>query len=639
MSQSHNPTDSQVLLQSMLQRLKLQSEREGQSFLHTPVPTTAASTLKEGGGTGASNLQRVNNNPANGFEFGTNGIRSRQFGISGANSNFGLRGGNVQQPGHDRGLVSFPSQKDNTHSNTGENRVWVQATSPGITSTGTGQLFPAKSLKNADTTSFERTDRESVSFVSSPQTRHIPDNKDAVTRLGQNQVQDQSFKPKVYVWSPTPTDANPGTESQENKVLLMGNGQSLEQSKDIQFAANSQSTTRSSLRRNQRSSEKKTRRWTQKLKERWLDRKKREEGEQTRGMSKELSLFILQTSPQNQLHTAENLINTSNKEQDSKASMEDSTPDGHVRSSSDFEFGLGSFSLLEEIITGQEWATFLNLKHPVTSANQRPSEEPLRNSLWSFRGTEPSNVSGFSMAQISPAASLPVSMGKSEGKQQHHVHTTADLSVPMEDLQSGERAQKHHQTSPSFVVSAGNQDAALKKVSLNRKRQHQSATRVQTEKISDVKGAGRGTSMNMSSSRAMDESQHDNFMTDSPAAPLSPSSFNPFAPAPRGVLKHSLSLNSGSSTETVTKRMRVEENRRVHFSEMVVSIAAPELDMDATDSEEDPGAEEDSLTGQDFEVEQAGAAAAMEEVAPARRPVLPTWIQALKKRNMGRKHR
>lgn len=81
----------------------------------------------------------------------------------------------------------------------------------------------------------------------------------------------------------------------------------------------------------------------------------------------------------------------------------------------------------------------------------------------------------------------------------------------------------------------------------------------------------------------------------------------------------------------------------MHFSEMVVTIAAPELDMAATDSEEDSGAEEDSLTEQDVEVEQAAAAAAaaavMEEVAPARRPVLPTWIQALKKRNMGRKHR
>lgn len=78
----------------------------------------------------------------------------------------------------------------------------------------------------------------------------------------------------------------------------------------------------------------------------------------------------------------------------------------------------------------------------------------------------------------------------------------------------------------------------------------------------------------------------------------------------------------------------------MHFSEMVVTIAAPELDVDTIDSEEDSETEEDSVTEQDYEVEQAaGAAAVMEEVAPARRPALPTWIKALKRRNMGRKHR
>lgn len=335
------------MLQSMLQRLKLQSERDAQSFLHTPVPTTAASTQKGDGGTGASTLQKVNNNPVNGFDFGTNGVQSRQFGIS----------GNIQRPGHDRGLVSFPSQKDNTHSKSGENTVWVQATSPGFTSTGTGQLFPTKSLKDADTASFERTDGESVSFSTSPLTRHIPDNKDAVTRLGQNQVQDQGFKPKVYMWSPTSTNANLGTESQENKVI-MGNGGNLGPGKDIKFAANSQGTSRNSSRRNQRSSEKKSRRWTEKLKERWLDRTGSKKGkdereadqrnEQGTGVSPafwiyslnnvkirrnwwKCSLFVLQTSPQNQLLSAENLISTSNKEQDSKARMEDSSPDGPVR--------------------------------------------------------------------------------------------------------------------------------------------------------------------------------------------------------------------------------------------------------------------------------------------------------------------
>ncbi|XP_056238679.1 uncharacterized protein zgc:113229 [Seriola aureovittata] len=674
MSQSHNQTDTQALLQSMLQRLKLQPVKEGQPLLNTPVPNTAASTLKEDGERGASNLQKVNNSPVNSFELGTNGIPSREFGISAADSSFGLKGGEIQQPGHDRGLISFPSQKDNIDNDTGENRVWGQATSPGITPTGTGQLFPAKSLKDADTTSFERTDGEMVSYGRSPMTGHIPGNKDAVTMLGQNQVQDQGFKPKGYKWSLTPTDANLDTQSQENKVLHVGYGGlgALAQSKDIQFVANSQKTTNSSSRRKQRSSENKTRRWTQKIKERWLDRTgsfgKKGKGEGGRVDQK--SEEGTETSPPNQLLRAENLINTSNKEEgrtvlpsDSSdpskphpAHTEDSTLDGHVRSSSDFEFGLGSFSLLEEIVTGQEWAKFLNPNPPATSANHRPSEEQLSqlqmqdNSPWSFRGTESSPVSDFSMAQISPDAFLPVSMDMSAGKRQQYVHTAANLSEPMEDLQSGERGREQQPRPPSFVEPKYSLDnSALKRVHLNRKRHHQSAERrderLQTEIISDVREAGRGasiSSLSMTSSHLMDEtgeSQHEIVMPlhtlNSSPTPLSPSCFNPFAPAPRGVLKHSISQDSESSMETVTKRRRVEENRRVHFSEEVLTIAAPELDVDATDSEEDSGAEEDSVIEQECEVEQA----AVEEVAAVRRPALPTWIRALKRRNMGRKHR
>lgn len=80
---------------------------------------------------------------------------------------------------------------------------------------------------------------------------------------------------------------------------------------------------------------------------------------------------------------------------------------------------------------------------------------------------------------------------------------------------------------------------------------------------------------------------------------------------------------------------RVEENRRVRFSEQVMTIAPPELELDAADSEEDSGAEEDSVTEQECEVEQVVTG----EVAPARRAALPAWIQALKRRNMGRKNR
>lgn len=259
MSQSHNPTDTQVLLQSMLQRLKIQPGSDTQVCLNTPVPITAASTWGQDGERGASNLQKLNNSPVNGFEFNTNSIPPKEFRISAADGNSGLKGGEIQQPGLscevDRGLISFPTQKGNIDSDIGENRVLGQATQPGITPTGTGQLFPAKSLK----------ERVSATMTS---------NKDAARSMGQNQDQDQGFTPKVYVWSSKPTNANVDTGSQEHKVFHMENGGfgALAQSKDTLIVPTDQNTTNGGSRRKQRSSENKTRRWTQKIKERWRDR-------------------------------------------------------------------------------------------------------------------------------------------------------------------------------------------------------------------------------------------------------------------------------------------------------------------------------------------------------------------------------
>lgn len=73
----------------------------------------------------------------------------------------------------------------------------------------------------------------------------------------------------------------------------------------------------------------------------------------------------------------------------------------------------------------------------------------------------------------------------------------------------------------------------------------------------------------------------------------------------------------------------------MRFSEEVVTIMPPELDLESSDPEEDLGEEEDSVQEVQHEEERAGC----EEVAPARRPVLPAWILSLKTRNSQRKHR
>lgn len=89
-----------------------------------------------------------------------------------------------------------------------------------------------------------------------------------------------------------------------------------------------------------------------------------------------------------------------------------------------------------------------------------------------------------------------------------------------------------------------------------------------------------------------------------------------------------------SFSSHVLDQRRVEGNRRVRFSEEVFTIE-PELDLCAA-WEEDSGTEDDSVIEEGVGVEQE----AMEDMmAPARRPVLPAWILALKRRNTGRKHR
>ncbi|XP_062249492.1 uncharacterized protein zgc:113229 [Platichthys flesus] len=637
MSHSHTPTDTQGMLQSMLQRLRLQPGREGQPLLHSPGSITAAS-----------------NRPFNGFEYGTNGIS--------AGDELVLKSGEIRQAsagcGMDRGLVSFPSQNNIVDKDTGENRVLGEATSPRVTPAGTGQLFPAKSLKGADITSFEETDREKGTFCSSAMTGQVP----ALTNSGQNAIQDlvkvQGFAPKVYMWSLTPTAANIDTGSQESKVLHVGNGEfgASAQSKDIQFVASGQTTKNSSSRRKQRSTESKPRRWTQKIKERWMDRqgssvkREKEDG----GRVDQNSQQGTEISPQKQPLPAEHLIITSHKEEEGTLVSLDASeaPPPHTddrcleerfRPSSDSAFGLGSFSLLEEIVTGQEWARFLKPNLPAASANQRPSGEP---------PSQLKHPPDFIMAQISPDRYYqPVNMDVSEGKQQQHV-LVADQPEPMEEWLPGERGRGQQPRPQSFVERADILDnPLLKRIQLNRKRQHHSAAR--DARLATYETAS-ASSPRVTSSHVMDESaesQHDVHMPlnplKSPPAPLPP--FKPVAPAPRGVLKHSMFLDSEPSMEIVTKRRRVEENRRVRFSEEVLTIDPPELDLDAEDSEDDSGAEDDSVIEQEFEVEQletekaeaATAAAAVAAVAAvaARRSVLPAWIQALKRRNTGRKHR
>lgn len=153
------------------------------------------------------------------------------------------------------------------------------------------------------------------------------------------------------------------------------------------------------------------------------------------------------------------------------------------RLSDDVAFGLGSFSLLEEIITGQEWAKFLSPTQSAPSANQRPSEEPVSrlkitpnpydggesslilkrtgnaNNQWRLKCSRPSPASSFTRPRISAEAFLPVSTDVAEGKQGavQDAHSRDDQSEPMKhcyvqsNMQPEETAPGQQSGPPSFI--------------------------------------------------------------------------------------------------------------------------------------------------------------------------------------------
>lgn len=135
-----------------------------------------------------------------------------------------------------------------------------------------------------------------------------------------------------------------------------------------------------------------------------------------------------------------------------------------ARCSGDFDFGLGSFSLLEEIGMGQKWAKFLNPNLSAASINQTPSNEfripaslnhdsqpsskPL---IFSSTGGAP-QLSNVNMTQVSSNDFLPVGMDVCEGKQPR----VADQSEPVACSPGGTQTQlvdrrPHQRPPPSFA--------------------------------------------------------------------------------------------------------------------------------------------------------------------------------------------
>lgn len=243
MSQPQSSTDTNVLLQSMLQRLKIQQERVTQAFSHTALPPAgAASSTGLEGEAGATSFQNTGSSPVNGFGLynGTSPKDLRKFGVG---KNF-----------------SSPNQKHSSDRGASNKDSWFgQITQPGMSPAGT-----AGSLKDAGVISL---DGATAARVSSAERT-----SDAGQSLGQ--IQDQVFTPKVYSWSLKPTDERNGTGGPEHKVQVVGNegSEGSAQDKDSRTVLTERNPTNSLSRRTQRPSGNRARRWTQKIKEKWWER-------------------------------------------------------------------------------------------------------------------------------------------------------------------------------------------------------------------------------------------------------------------------------------------------------------------------------------------------------------------------------
>lgn len=242
MSQPQSSTDTNVLLQSMLQRLKIQQERGTQAFSHTAALSAgAASSTGLVGETDATSFQNVGSSPVNGFGF-YNSTSPKDLRTFGVGKNF-----------------SSPNHKDSADGGASDRDWFGKVTQPGMSPAGT-----AGSLKDAGVTRLDGATAERVSSTART--------SDAGQSLGQ--IQDQVFTPKVYSWSLKPTDQRNGTGGPEHKVHVEGNegSEGFAQDKDSHTVLTDQNHTNSLSRRNQRPSGNRARRWTQKIKERWRDR-------------------------------------------------------------------------------------------------------------------------------------------------------------------------------------------------------------------------------------------------------------------------------------------------------------------------------------------------------------------------------
>nr|XP_046151506.1 uncharacterized protein LOC123993421 [Oncorhynchus gorbuscha] len=442
------------------------------------------------------------------------------------------------------------------------------------------------------------------------------------------------------------------------------------------------------------SSTKSMKRLTQRIKEKWRDRqeslgkkRKAEDGVREERKDAKQVKFQLLTRDDNvtKMSNKEGYTTTQSPIREGQGEApptlsEDSGTVGQFRSPSSFEFGLGSFSLLEEILTGQEWARFLNPSQVDTLANQTPAEEVTNqletsqrrpqdhesgrstmtldsvsqsgnvNSQWDFRQSE-LDQSYDRSADVSSSVNMNItepSLVQEQNSKCELIQSAPKEYGHVQSQTSSDEVRPNHipvlQFSFIKPVEVLDSSALKSRVHMNRKREHRSQERKEERECLNGEG-GERLEDNSVQTDEEEREEGDNFMMPvyplksslSPLPPSSPSSsFTSHPLVTRSILRHSVFQDSESSLsmETVTKKRRMSKSRHVRFSEEVVTMPPSLLIQQYPDSEEDCGTEEDSTLEENTVMEEVQVVPMMPQPAAA----LPAWILALRRKTR-KKHR
>uniref|UniRef100_A0A8B9K0G0 Zgc:113229 n=1 Tax=Astyanax mexicanus TaxID=7994 RepID=A0A8B9K0G0_ASTMX len=678
MAQSSPVSDTQTLLHSMLQRLKLQTQTERTHNQEQAL----SSNVKLNGGSGEGSAV---------YQFGDS-IDSKQQRTS---------------PSNWRHLGS----------------PWSLQTSCEPHSPGTSPTSPEPVSWSMNDDDLPKWERKQLKFT----LRKVSD--DSRSMSSTNTLEQTTLNsPSSSV--PPPTPPTPGRRASQERSGLSGVwnggvGDSRRDSINAEDKMTQTPMTRTSKRKWGNSGQK---RWTQKVKERWQERHKKERGAKQKEEPKEVpnsnhcpnTPTSPNTSNENALstNTAAALIDEERIDQHQPINNgPDKAPPSPLDHMSEPIFSFDSFNLMEEIFTSQEWAKFFpsstsSQSEPTcikqdkatdsqSNISQSHQAEQNTGSMWDFKWPHASDLRTDS-SQIS-SDSLQQDMDTSDHTSDHTIDQTKtpDFSLPFSqtfqflkdqselfdwsldqshsmDLglsqSENDKQQKYqpqlldmHQNCQPKTTETSSQESPSNQHTLNQSQLPKpNQTQAETVQHEDViplldlsylqpKDSGsHGTlsrkrghcTLNGSSENGEVDRGRDNSII--PLYSLQPESS--ISSPQRSVSKDS---ESTASTETVVKKRRLEDTRRVHFAEEVTYLPHLVLNEDEGEDEEenydydnynededyddDDDEDDDDDDDDDYDIDNGnddndthGKVEANYHEEPQSRPSFPNWIVALR---------